>query len=98
MDIHYILSPILLLFLLATIIINGYKNQDEEFCMLVLSSAFSCFSIFILVLILLYVNIVYGIDLRLNEDYNGRLMILFSQYLFTFIHTLYILRLCLDVA
>lgn len=98
MDIHYIISPVLLIFLLTTVIINGYRNQDEEFCILVLSSVFSCLSIFVLVLILLYIRLVYGIDLKLNEDYKGRLMILFSQYLFTFIHTLYILRGCLDVA
>ena len=98
MDIHYILSPVLLVSLLTTIIINGYKNPDEEFCMLVLSSVFSCFSIFVLVLILIYIRLVYNIDLTLNEDYQGRLLILFAQYLFTFIHTLYILRECLDVA
>lgn len=98
MDIHYILSPLLLIFLLTTIIINGYRNPDEEFCMLVLSSVFSCFSIFVLVLILIYIRLVYSIDLKLNEDYQGRLMILFAQYLFTFIHTLYIMRKCLDVA
>ena len=99
MDIHYVLSPILLLLFVLSIIYNLYLNEQEEFIFIGASFVIVFFILVITVLLMIYINVVYGIKINFNTDELNRLMFLFIQYLITFVHSLLlIIKNCMDVS
>lgn len=99
MDIHHVLSPILLLLFVLSIIYNLYLNEQEEFILIGASFVIVFFILVITVLLMIYINVVYGIKINFNTDELNRLMFLFIQYLITFVHSLLlIIKNCMDVS
>ena len=99
MDIHHVLSPILLLLFVLSIIYNLYLNEQEEFIFIGVSFVIVFFILVITVLLMIYINVVYGIKINFNTDELNRLMFLFIQYLITFVHSLLlIIKNCMDVS
>lgn len=99
MDIHHVLSPILLLLFVLSIIYNLYLNEQEEFIFIGASFVIVFFILVITVLLMIYINVVYGIKINFNTDELNRLMFLFIQYLITFVHSLLlIIKNCMDVS
>ena len=99
MDIHHVLSPILLLLFVLSIIYNLYLNEQEEFIFIGASFVIVFFILVITVLLMIYINVIYGIKINFNTDELNRLMFLFIQYLITFVHSLLlIIKNCMDVS
>lgn len=99
MDIHHVLSPILLLLFVLSIIYNLYLDEQEEFIFIGASFVIVFFILVITVLLIIYTNVVYGIKINFNTDELNRLMFLFIQYLITFVHSLLLLiKKCMDVS
>ena len=99
MDIHYVLSPILLSLLGLSIIYNFSIDEQEEFIFIGASAVIVFFILIIIVLLSIYINVIYGIELNFNTNEINRLIFLFVQYLFTFIHSLLLLlKSCMNVS
>lgn len=99
MDIHYVLSPILLLLFISSIVYNFWLDEQEGFLFIGASFIIVFFILVITVLLIIYTNVVYGIKINFNTDELNRLMFLFIQYLITFVHSLLLLiKICMDVS
>lgn len=99
MDIHYYLSPILLLLLIITAINNFSIDETEEMIFIGTSGIVVFFVLIIIAVITVYINIIYNTSIRfIGRDIN-RLVVLFIQYLFTFIHSsLLLMKNCKSVS
>lgn len=99
MDIHYYLSPILLILLIVTSVNNFSIDEKEEMIFIGASGIIVFFTLIIIALVIVYINIIYNTDIRFNGRNIDRLGVLFIQYLFTFIHSsLLIIKNCKSVS
>lgn len=99
MDMHYYLSPILLVLLIATAMNNFSINETEEMVFIGASGIVVFFVLIAIAVITVYINTIYNTSISLSGRDIDRLGVLFIQYLFTFIHSsLLIMKNCKSVS
>lgn len=91
MDIHYYLSPILLVLLIVTAVNNFSIDETEEMIFIGASGVIVFFTLIFIAVITLYISTIYNTNVRFSDKEIDRLGVLFIQYLFTFIHSLLLL-------
>lgn len=99
MDIHYYLSPILLILLIVTSVNNFSIDEKEEMVFIGASGIIVFFVLILIAVITVYINIIYNTSVSFSGRDIDRLGVLFIQYLFTFIHSsLLLMKNCKSVS